>query len=155
MKRPFFILVVMALVGIVFAPATSARWYTNKDLKHVKRPSHTTVKSNTTNTLSEHNPKTQKEKTKRIYLYKVKNAPKALDQLFLTGKLVNLSKKSATIDVFSESCRGRKRFFINKELFKILKTHLENYKKWIHFGVDSNTCSSKNRISITELYVEE
>ncbi len=37
MKRPFFVLVAMALVGgMIFVPVTSARWYTNKDLKHMR-----------------------------------------------------------------------------------------------------------------------
>jgi hypothetical protein len=73
----------------------------------------------------------------------------AADELFLRGvvKSVDIVKKTITIDVTSQSCRGTRIFTVEKPLEA---EALEG--EWIDFSIDSSICKSDEVYSMVSYW---
>ena len=73
------------------------------------------------------------------------------DTLFLTGQLRKLEKSFTVIYVTSENCKGKRKFKIDKEIYKIIKKNKDRFSIKIYFMIDSDVCHKKKLDKITEV----
>ncbi len=59
------------------------------------------------------------------------------DNLFLCGKIKEVTKNEVLIDVFSESCKGLHKFLASKEKIKFLKNRIG---KKVCFTITTDNC---------------